>query len=1126
MVGTTFILLIPGRTYRTLTTSDSGWFYDIAFDINNRNGFVENNRLSHAPYGMPVSDFDQGQPLMAVMLYRAAHVIDNNVGLMNVVQYWSPLLFALTLIPIFLIGKELGGDLAGCLAAFFAAFLTGSIYWMKFGAFDREASQTILGAWVVYLSIKMFKSPRLSILKFAILAGSVYGIFWLVWGTGALYLSPVIVGGLVLVLLVGFIGKLIRRVAGLLKPVIMTIRENFYLIAGVVGSLLLLTFVAAVVGQDSPNFWVGFSQTLLSYVGIGGGGGVSLTRYASEQAAPSSWGSTLSSFYNSTNPVIGQILTAIVIGLGVLALIKIGYSRKRWELLMIPWLIILAGLVWPGRGQARFERLWWPFIPVLAGAGFVALLLVIRQASIKIPSATVWLDRIQKPMVIAIVAIVIASPFIQNAYATAEITTPPTIWGGIPNFDSELISSFNWLRENTPNNSVTAVEWSYGHLATGVSRRMTVCDGTETVAEQGKWENTTGIHPPDYIYYTVGNTGYIYGIDVPAVPFAINGRRIDIQRLPFMDDREFRFIVETYRDNYSCQIDYVLFYNAWITSLVSYEGLWYPAYSLWNSGYWKAQTTSFAFDNTSQSHIFNFQNGENIVLDSSRNVFLQTGGTQKSLAGYVGIYLDNNGRLKNIDFNYPSPTPDIPETLLVFYEYENNDILVQQSFNIAPSLLDLSVPMDVRLFANSPSLYNTDYLAGIDYWLENVYTSPGGQITIARVNYVPQPVSPSDNAIINDNTPTFRWSMAIGAAKYEVWVDKNIDFTSPLISENTTEVTFTPVAAEVLPDGTYYWRVRGYDNNNNPTDWSPVSTFILSTVPPAAPSLVSPQNGATEDNLKQIFTWTQPEPNVTYWIQIANDAGFSQPFVNENSAVTDNSYSYTFSRNGVYYWRVLARDVAHNLSGWSENFQLTILTAPGQPTLLSPTNGTIDNDNAPAFVWTPGSNADNHLLLVDNDNNFSSPEENVLLGPAANTYQVAPENSLPDGSYSWKVIAINKAGENESAVWKFTIDTVPPGVPTPLSPLNGNTVRENTPTFDWSDVTDPSGVSYMLEVAADNAFTLIGLSKTSLPTSSYTVTSAEPLPNGTYYWHVRAIDRAKNYGNFSPTQSFVVNTLA
>jgi len=124
------------------------------------------------------------------------------------------------------------------------------------------------------------------------------------------------------------------------------------------------------------------------------------------------------------------------------------------------------------------------------------------------------------------------------------------------------------------------------------------------------------------------------------------------------------------------------------------------------------------------------------------------------------------------------------------------------------------------------------------------------------------------------------------------------------------------------------------------------------------------------------------------------------------------------------------------------------------------------------------------------------------------------------------VIAINEAGENESTVWKFTMDTVPPGVPALLAPENGDTVRENTPTFDWSDVSDPSGVNYTLEVAVDNAFASIVLSKTGLTPSSYPPTATESLQNATYYWRVRAIDGAKNAGDFSPVQWFVVNTLA
>jgi len=1102
MVFTTSILLIPGEKYRTLTTSDSGWFYDIAFDIDETNGMVEVNRLSHAPYGMPVGATDQGQPLMTVMLYRAAHAIDPNVTLMDVVQYWSPLLFALALIPIFLIGKELGGDLAGCLAAFFAAFLTSTIYWMKFGSFDREATQLVLGTWTIYLTIRLFKAPRGSIPTFAILAGSVFGIFGLSWGVGAFYLAPVIIGGLALILLVGFAGKLMRRTADLIRSAFLTIRENLPLIAGAVGMLAVMTLMLYVGGGD-PMIWKSFAQTLLGYVGIGGGG-VSYARVAGEEQAPASWGDTLYSFYG-----VG-ILSAIVFSLIAFAVIKICMSRKRWELLVIPWLIIVAAMVWPGRGQVRFERLWWPLIPVLAGVGFVAMVSMLRQASLKIPSAARWLDRIQKPIVIAICAILVAAPFIQNAYATAEDVTPPTEWHGIPGLDKELISTFDWLRDNknTLENSIVAIEWSFGHLCTGVARRMSVCDGTSILGEEGKWENTADIRPPDYIYYVMGNVAYTYGIDVPAEPWAINGRRIDIQRLPLMDEREFLWLIQTYRDNYECQIDYVVFYNAWVTPGFSYYyGAWYPAFSMWRSGYWKAQTSSFA--NEDQNLVFKFENRENVVLDPYGNVFLRQDSTQMSLAGYVGIYLDSNGSITNITFNHPQPTPDIPETLMVFYD-ENDDVLIQESDRIAPSLLELSVPMVVRVF--SPILYYADYLEGIDYFVQKVYTSPGGQVTVCRVNYVPQPISPSDNARINDNTPTFRWSSAVGAAKYELWVDDDPTFTSPEIIENLTGES-------------YSWKVRAYGVDNNPTDWSPVWTFTLDTIPPSAPSPASPENGAVEIDLTQIFTWTQPEPDVTYWIQIDDEAGFSQPYVHENWAVTDNSYeNYAFSRNGTYYWRVCARDAAYNWGPWSENYELTILAPPGQPMLISPADGMIGNDNTSTFEWTSGSNADNHRLLVDDDNDFSSPEENVLLGAADSTYTIATENSLPDRSYSWKVIAINEVSENGSAVWTFTIDTVPPGVPDLRAPGNGETVRESTPTFDWLDVSDPSGVTYALEVAIDAEFNSLRIAKYDLTTSSYKPTAAEALADGTYYWRVRAIDNANNAGDFSPAWSFVVDT--
>jgi len=93
---------------------------------------------------------------------------------------------------------------------------------------------------------------------------------------------------------------------------------------------------------------------------------------------------------------------------------------------------------------------------------------------------------------------------------------------------------------------------------------------------------------------------------------------------------------------------------------------------------------------------------------------------------------------------------------------------------------------------------------------------------------------------------------------------------------------------------------------------------------------------------------------------------------------------------------------------------------PGPPQLYSPPNGSTTSDTTPTFEWTIGENAVNHRLLVDNDPDFSSPEENELkLYLYENSY--TPTTPLSPDNYSWKVIAINTYGETESSVWTFVV---------------------------------------------------------------------------------------------------------
>ena len=110
----------------------------------------------------------------------------------------------------------------------------------------------------------------------------------------------------------------------------------------------------------------------------------------------------------------------------------------------------------------------------------------------------------------------------------------------------------------------------------------------------------------------------------------------------------------------------------------------------------------------------------------------------------------------------------------------------------------------------------------------------------------------------------------------------------------------------------------------------------------------------------------------------------------------------------------------------------------------------------------------------------------------------------------------------------FSMDSTSPPTPMLLSPVSSTKVSE-TPALDWQDVTDPSGITYSLEIAKDAAFTIMELQKDGLKLSEYTVTSQEALgivgKDTLYYWRVKAIDGANNQSDWSTPFTFSVGNV-
>jgi hypothetical protein len=136
--------------------------------------------------------------------------------------------------------------------------------------------------------------------------------------------------------------------------------------------------------------------------------------------------------------------------------------------------------------------------------------------------------------------------------------------------------------------------------------------------------------------------------------------------------------------------------------------------------------------------------------------------------------------------------------------------------------------------------------------------------------------------------------------------------------------------------------------------------------------------------------------------------------------------------------------------------------------------------------------------------------------------------AVPPGQHGDHQVTIGySAGNIASAV--FTLESLPPGTPELISPASGSRVgligRRIPPMFEWSAVSDDSGVHYSLQIATSDDFAASSMiaSIPGLIETSYTL--EEALPQGTYYWTVQAVDGAQNEGGWAATGSFRIGLL-
>ena len=375
--------------------------------------------------------------------------------------------------------------------------------------------------------------------------------------------------------------------------------------------------------------------------------------------------------------------------------------------------------------------------------------------------------------------------------------------------------------------------------------------------------------------------------------------------------------------------------------------------------------------------------------------------------------------------------------------------------------------------------------------------------------------APSNGSLTNNNIQDFSWNFVNYGAYYHIQIASDSRFVT--IIQDQDDVIGLTFTSDELADGRYYWRVQAKNEAGEVGSWSKVYYFTVDTKPPDIPVLRSPINPKIVTGTPT-FQWYKSSGAKYYQFEYSLAADDPENNYMYRSDVSRYYYLRppAMETMTTYYWFARAGDKAGNWSDWSEPFTVSIVPpTPSRPAATAPKNGSLSVDTTPELTWNAANYAVSYHIQVSTSSRFTTIVQEM--DDITNLAYIAGE--LPDGRYYWRVRAVNAIGNygGWSKAFYFTVDTLPPDAPLLTSPVSGSEVV-GTPTFVWSRPSTAKYYQYQYNTV-DDSETYIYRSEV---TARYKVKPPAMETMTTYYWFVRAQDRAGNWSDWSPASTFMV----
>src|SRR5215210_5050858 len=171
----------------------------------------------------------------------------------------------------------------------------------------------------------------------------------------------------------------------------------------------------------------------------------------------------------------------------------------------------------------------------------------------------------------------------------------------------------------------------------------------------------------------------------------------------------------------------------------------------------------------------------------------------------------------------------------------------------------------------------------------------------------------------NPELPPFVWRAARGADSYEFQIAADRGFNSNIPGLRTTRLDTTNTRATIttaVPNGTYWWRVRGVTKAGQVSGWSKPRSVRKAWT--AAPQLRGPVNGARVSFPAQplTLTWAPVQRAAKYLVSLATDQDLASLVDDEVVETSGTSYAPSLtpagSKGKTYYWAVTPLDAKGN----------------------------------------------------------------------------------------------------------------------------------------------------------------------------------------------------------------------